>query len=330
MSDEQMPGPNMNPEESEKILKDPELLTILNNEFDKRIVGEKTARTTILLFSCGRLVENAESTSTNLLVNDESGKGKDYVVRNILKIYGDWGKETIVQHRQRISATAFTYWHNHFFEPDWIWDNRIVYAEDLSNTTMNSDSFKLMASAERGTLNESTITIHQKAVDVGVMGKPAMIVTMASSSPKSEMLRRFPIIELDGSIDQTKAVVKRWGKFKAKGIRPEYDPAVIRAMQYLKSCKVKIPFAELVANVVSCEHYIMRTNFTRMCDLVMFSAALHQFQRESDADGFILATEQDYEIAREIIIAITSTRSTIPQTKKQKSIIETLESIHRL
>ncbi|GAG25669.1 unnamed protein product, partial [marine sediment metagenome] len=132
--------------EIEEILKDPKLFDKIDREFDKMIVGEKKARRTIFLFSCGRLVLNAESTSTNLLVNDESGMGKDHVTKNVLKIYPNWnGNPGIVHHRVRISPTAFCYWHNCKFEEDWTWDGKIFYGEDISNNVLNSDMFKLMA-----------------------------------------------------------------------------------------------------------------------------------------------------------------------------------------
>ena len=45
----------------------------------------------------------------------------------------------------------------------------------------------------------------------------------------------------------------------------------------------------------------MRRDFSRLIDLIKCSATLHQFQRETDEKGRIIATEQDYKIAKECI-----------------------------
>jgi len=318
----QYPEPD---EESLKILQHPNLLNIVDKEFDKLIVGEKKPRKAIFLFSCGRLVENAESTSTNLIVNDETGLGKDYVTRNVLALWGDG----VVSHKKRISPTTFTYWHNCKFEPTWSWDNKVVYLEDISNSVLNSDTFKIMTSNERDKISSSLIVIKNSPINIEVRGKPGFILTIADANPRNELLRRFPNISLDSSTDQSKAIVKRWAEFKEKGIRPEYNPKIKKALEFLRPIKVIVPYAKKIAANISYEHPIIRTNFTRFIDIIAFSTALHQYQRETDKEGCKLANEKDYEIGREIIFEITSNKRTIPLTRQQKKIIGVFEKLEK-
>lgn len=112
----------------ETLLKDPGLFSIIDAEFDKTIVGEKPSRQSIFLNACGGWVENANIASYNLCINSNSGAGKDYVCKNVLKIF----PKDNVEIRSRISPTAFTYWHNSKWEKDFTWDGKILLLLDVS------------------------------------------------------------------------------------------------------------------------------------------------------------------------------------------------------
>jgi predicted transcriptional regulator len=73
----------------------------------------------------------------------------------------------------------------------------------------------------------------------------------------------------------------------------------------------------------------MRTHFNRFLDYIKASAALHQFQRQTDGDGFIVAEGGDYDIARIGIIKTTSNQFMIPLTKDQKQIIKVFRSLEK-
>lgn len=310
-------------EELIKILQDPKLFERINKEFDKTIEGEEKARKTIFLVTCARLVENAQSTSGNLMVNDETGVGKDHVTRNVVNIWDDQHYE----HRVRISPTTFSYWKNHEFNKEWTWDDKICYLEDISNSVVNSDTFKVMSSGKKFDFNESTIIRNQTPIELKVLGKPVFLLTMAEFDPKNEILRRFPVINLDGSVNQTKAVLKRLGKESSQGKVQKYDNLITEALNQLQTVKVRVPFAEKLADKVDHSNVIMRTNFRRFLDYFTFSAALHQYQREIDENGFILANEQDYEIGKQAILATISNKFSIPLTQNEKKLVYVLKEL---
>ncbi|MDD5148662.1 MAG: hypothetical protein PHH08_04330, partial [Candidatus ainarchaeum sp.] len=287
------------PDDIFAFLSHPEFFNIIcEQELSKKIEGEQDAIQTIALVGFGgRLVQNCEPTSTNLLVNSASGSGKDWICKNTLSILP---KEIYIK-RTRISPTVFNYWHNSKFEPDWTWNEKVFYLEDISNPVLNSDVFKVMASGG----SVSTITINQYAVDIEIKGKPVMITTTAAATPNPELIRRFPIVSLDESIDQTKAIIKKQAKFAVQGKTTEHNPKIKEALGYLQTIKVKIPFAEILPELIPSNHIIMRTNFPRLLDYIKFSCALFQFQRKQDNEGYFLATGQDYEYARKAIQKIT-------------------------
>lgn len=306
------------PEKILNILQDPELFNkITEQELDKKIVGEIPTRKVIFLCANGRLVQNHQTASYNLLVNDEAGAGKDYTTGATLEIIP---KEAYI-HKTRISPAVFTYWHNPKFEPEWTWDGKVFYPEDISETVLNSDVFKVMSS--KG--SSATIVIKQMAVEIDIKGKPVMITTTATATPNPELTRRFVILNLDSSEDQTKAIMRRHSQYKKEGIVPEYNEDLIEAQRYLNRVKVKIPFAELIDEHFPTKNIIMRTHYPRFLDFISASASFHQYQRAEDIEGFILAQGQDYDIARDCFLKLCSNKYMIPLTINQKKILKFFE-----
>jgi hypothetical protein len=305
------------------ILKNPNLFHgITVTELDKKIVGEVEARQTIYLNGQGRLVKNAKPASFNMMISDVSGVGKDYVIEKTLEIIPkeQWIKKT------RISENVLSYWHNAKFEPNWSWDGKIFYIEDISQKTLNCDVFKVFSSSG----SSATVLINQVAVEIEINGKPVQLITTAKAVPNEENLRRFPILYLDSGINQTKAVIKMRAEFAEKGVMPEYDDEVIEAQKYLKRVKVRVPFASIIAEYF-CQKpeldIIMRTHFDRFLDYIKASCAFHQYQRKTDKEGYLLAEPLDYDIARIAILKTTSNPYMIPLTKDQKRILEIIANL---
>lgn len=311
------------PDESLKILKDPYLFEkITVNEMDKKIVKEIATRQCIFLCSQGRLVENCQIASYNLLINDEAGAGKDYVTSKCLEM----NPPEIYIKKTRISPAVFTYWHNSTYEPEWTWDGKVFYTEDISENVLNSEVFKVMCSSG----SQATVVIRQRAIDIDIKGKPVIITTTANSIPNPELTRRFEIVNLDESIDQTREIMKRHSIYAVKGISPEYDQKIIGALSYLQRVKVKIPYAESLTKLFPATNIMMRTKFPRFLDLIRASVAFHQYQRPQDDEGFFLAEKQDYDIATRVMSKLISNRYLISLTKNQRKIVEFMEHMTAL
>jgi len=301
------------PKESLELLKNPNLFNEITDELSKKIVREKVSRKIVFLCTAGgRLVENSQLSSFNLLVNDGSGVGKDYLVRSVLEIIPRelWFDKT------RISSKVLNYW-----RPVENWDGHIFYPEDVSNQVLNDEVFKCMCSSG----SKATIVINGVAEDIDIIGKPVMITTTATSTPNIELVRRFLILNLDDSEEQTKLIMEKQSKNKEDGITSKYDERFIEAQRYLKRVKIKVPFATKIPKYFPSDNIIMRTNYSRFLDYICSSTALHQFQREEDDKGFYLSEEQDYELARLCFEKVFESKTMIPLTKNQSKIIECFE-----
>lgn len=304
-----------------EIVKSKDLLEIVNKELDKKIVGEEDTRKTIFLCSAGRLVKNCKLASYNLIVNSESGTGKDHVTDNTLKIWSErnHGGEEIVTKRTRISEKVFNYWHNPKFEPEWTWDGKIFYNEDISNNVLNGEVFKVFASSG----SSATILINQRPVDIEIPGKPVLIVTTATANPSKEIMRRFTLVNLDETVNQTEAIMEREAELAEKGVSSEYDENLKEALKLLIRMEVRIPYAKKLTKIFPKDHVIMRTHFSRFLDYIKASAVLHQWQREKDmAKKIVKANGLDYDIAREMLLKVTSNSQMIPITKNEQRIVD--------
>jgi hypothetical protein len=309
-------GSIMNNDQKEKaqhLLEDPELLNILVAEVQKNVTGETSTIKTILICSSGRLVKNSKESSHNLIIHAESGAGKDHVVSKTLGIYPDG----VVESRKTISPKTFTYWHNALVEPDWTWEGKIFYGEDVPNRVLNDEVFKIMASSGNRT---STIVIKNKAIDIKVNGKPVMIITTASADLSRENLRRFAVCPMDETQKQTRRIKKMLSEEARRGISDiEPDIYIKTAMGKLQRIEVKIPYARKLERLLP-DNLIIRTAYGRFLDYIKASAALYQYQRKHKKAGVVSATWADYDIAREAILKTTSSRTMIPMSGIDKDI----------
>jgi len=279
-----------------ELLKNKKIFSLIIEELNKKIEGEEKSKKAITLSLCSVWVKDSEI-PLNTLVSSESSAGKSFICKNIIKLFP---KELVV-YRTKITPEAFTYWKN---EEDWDWDGKICYLEDITQGILDAPTFKVMCSEG----STATIVIKQKAVDIEVKGKPVMLVTTARTNPNTEILNRFQIISLDESKEQTRAIVFRQALQKNK---VKYDENFCNSFRLLKRKNVFIPYAKDIAkfldNNFNFNAIRLRRDFSRLLDLIKCSAVLHQFQRKEINADTIEATEQDYEIASEVINYIQTT-----------------------
>ena len=296
-----------------EILKDPCLLDRCIEEIQKKVVGERETLLTLLICAHGKNVINHNLASYNLLINDESGLGKDFVTASVCELL----PEKHYVFRTKITPEVFTYWHNPYFEPEWTWDDKVFYLEDVPEKIINSEVFKVMAS--RG--SKATVLINQTPVEIEIKGKPVIFITSAKANPNEESLRRFPIINLDESDEQTYKIMKRKGEKAKTEVTMNYDFDLQNALSCLVRVNVVVPYADILADFFPKNRF-MRTHFERFLDYIKASASFHQYQREKSNNRCIIASGEDYDVARIMLLKTTSNPSMIPLTKDQQKIMD--------
>jgi len=277
----------------DKLLKDPNILKRFVDEIGKGVAGEEDTIEAVLLHIFCAWVKNP-SMKTHLLVNSESSSGKSFVCNKIRKIF----PRECYEYRTKITPEALTYWHNAKYEPEWTWDGKFLYLEDVRDDVINSPTFKIMASEG----STATVVIKQRAIDVEINGSPVIIMTSANASPNAEIINRFGIINLDETPEQTGEIMKKQLKDSILGNRDEYDPIFPEAIKKLMRCEVRLPeWATTLIDYLPKENIRIRRDTPRFIDLIKSSAVLHQKQREFDITSkVVFANEKDYETARSV------------------------------
>jgi len=296
------------------------LFDVALENFKKKIVGEIAPIKTIFAVSTGgSLTLNANATSTNLCVNAKSGAGKDTACKGVLNVYNN---ETKLFHRTKITPQTFTYWKRKEIKEGFTWDGKIVYLEDCSSSLLNCDVFKTMSSGG----SRATVIKDQCAIDITIPGKPVMIITTAESEPNLELLRRFPLIYLNESKEQTRAIIKKIAFDEANNIKPDYDKTFVLALKLLQPVSVSVPFAVELGNVfMNYDAVLFRTHFKRILDYIKFSATIHQYQRQKNDEGFIVAEWKDWDNVRDCVQLITTNKLGFNLTHKQTAVLNLIK-----
>jgi len=306
-----------------EILKNPNLFNLITEtEFDKKVVGEIDARKTIFLVTCMRLVENLNKATDNLIINAKSGTGKDCITEAIFEFIPENEKEELL----RISPKVLAYTRNRIFEPESSWKKVCLRLEDVTNSVLIDDGFKVMLSSNPNKINRAKIVWRGKVIPFEIEGKPSICMTIANPNPKEENLRRSPTCFLDEGRNQTKEILIRQAEYAKKGVSTEYDEDLLLSLKFLKRNKVKIPFADKLIQIFNPEDVIVRTHFPRFLDYIKASCSFHQYQRKKDKQNYLIAQKEDYEIARTALIKTTTNILMIPTTKLQDNILKCFEN----
>jgi len=304
-----------------ELLTNPKILELFNQEFEKKIVKEYESRKTIFMINNMCNVENLGKATDNLMLNAPTGIGKDHISEAVFEIFPEEEKEELI----RTTPKVLAYTRNRKVDPKATWQKIRLRLEDVGNSVLNDDCFKVISSANSNKINKAKIVNKGAIEEIEIFGKPSITITIADANPREEMLRRFPICDLDEGINQTKEILKRQAEFAIKGKTIDYDPIFTDALRCLKRVKVKVPYAEELVKIFCPENAIVRTHFPRFLDYIKSSCSFHQYQRQQDEDEYYLAEKQDYDVARMMLIKTTTNILMIPLTQLLQKIMKVFE-----
>ena len=297
------------------LLKDPEMIDRFVSEIGKRVAGEEDTIKAIFVHLFCAWVKNT-AVKTHLMINSESSAGKSFICNQIRKIF----PKEFYEYRTKITAEALTYWHNSKNEPEWTWDGKFLYLEDVRDDVLNSSTFKVMASEG----STATVVIKQIAIDIEIKGCPVIIITSADASPNSEIVNRFSIINMDESPEQTVRIMKKQFADAIFGNHEKYNPIFPEAIKKILRCDVRLP--DWVNNIIKHipkDNMRIRRDIPRFLDIIKASAIIHQNQREFDiATKIVYANEKDYDVAKNVYKKIDEAGGSYGLTHRLKKCLE--------
>jgi hypothetical protein len=83
--------------------------------------------------------------------------------------------------------------------------------------------------------------------------------------------------------------------------------------------RVSIPYAGVLAELVPPVAVRLRRDFRAVLSLIRSHAMLHQVSRERDERGRVVATLEDYEMVRELVVDVVSdgVEASVPTTVRE-------------
>jgi hypothetical protein len=270
-------------------MNDPLLIKYILEEMHKDVAGQDRAIIILTLKIMLRLVKNAQATSSNILISDKTGAGKDYLSKHICNLLL---KDDACFHRTKLSPQVFNYWQPTRKIDGKItkesWDGKVIYLEDPDIDVTKSQGFKVMASGG----NHMTVVKDQKVLNRKILGKPVIIVTSMKADIDDEGQRRFSIIRLENGENFIDACFNLEAD-KEDGIVPPPDINFQVMLKTLRSCQVKIPHLRIILKALP-KTRLMNTQKDKLKDYIKASAVLHQHQREKNEEGILLANMFDF------------------------------------
>jgi len=298
-------------------LEDKILFKRLLAETDKRVQGEEQSRETLLNCALAILLKG-EKNLPHTLINSLSSTGKGHVVKAVFDLF----PQHMSEYMTKISPEAFTYWKAK--DERWTWDGKLLFLDDVSQKFLNCDTFKVMLTEG----SKAVIAKDGEALELNVKGKPVVFLTTAHSVAGDEITNRMNFITLDESEQQTKDILRRQAE-EAAGIRKKepYDWVLTNALSFLECVEVIVPYANEFFQYFPTDSVSVRRDYPRFLTLVKASAALHQFQRERDEEGRVLANHIDYEIARSSFKGFNFVGGLVKIQHKQKKAFDFVVSL---
>lgn len=281
----------------------PALATSTNilKEFERDIeacgvVGEVRCAKLVYLIVTSRLLDEPVS----VIVKGLSSSGKSYTVFSTVKFFPEDALITMTG----MSEHALIYMPDEFSHR-----TLVIYEASALREQREKNDSNLTAYFLRSLLSEGRITYHVPVRDkqggfvtktITKEGPTNCIVTTTATELHGENETRMLSIPTNDSQDQTRAIMKKLAEGKSQTV--DFTPW--HALQdWLATQKkdVVIPFAPYLADKILPVAVRLRRDFRSLLRLIEAHAMLHQYTRERDSTGRIIAIAADYLAVRELV-----------------------------
>ena len=130
---------------------------------------------------------------------------------------------------------------------------------------------------------------------------PTGLITTSTKPLGDQASTRTLTVSISDSPKQTRLVMHAQAdRANDELVQPDFEPwvAAQRWLEMAGEKRVVIPFAHELADMISTAAVRMRRDFSQLLTVIQTIALLHQAQRERDHQGRIIATLDDYAVAR--------------------------------
>jgi hypothetical protein len=136
-------------------------------------------------------------------------------------------------------------------------------------------------------------------------GPTGAIIATSKVRLDRDLETRLIRLSVDDTEEQTRAVIEEIARKAATGHRPTVNHSAWHALfhwlQAQAPMRVRVPFAPVVAKAMPAVAVRLRRDAGQLFALVATHAALHYATRETDEDGCVVASLDDYEVVHELV-----------------------------
>jgi hypothetical protein len=263
------------------------------------IVGERDLLLGIYLVGTSRLLDRPLSA----IVSGPSSSGKSFVVEQVARLF----PADQVLHAMRLSPQALSYYEEGLAHKFVVAGERSrVQGDEAADATAMLRQFqsegritKLVTEREEGKFKSRSIEQDGPIAYIET-------TTLAPNRIFPEDLNRALLLRTNDSRAQTQAILDRAAsrydarsnEADAKGIRDKHQ----EFQRSLRRCTVSVPFARALLGKLPTRKVEARRVANQVLSTIEAVALLHQHQRERDGTGRLVATLDDYEVARGVLL----------------------------
>jgi hypothetical protein len=281
------------------LLNDPDLLAKIQSVIRARgYAGELSAPTMVYLAITSRGLERP----LNLAVVAPSGAGKNHAVDAALKLFPPEAVHEVTAG----SARALIFTEQSFEHRTIVFGEADSIPEDGPAASVirsiANDSHVIYETTEK---NPKTGRFETRRIE---KRGPTGLITTSTQSLPSQMATRVLEVSLSDDPEQTRAIMHAQALNVQPNNRSVIDLAPYVALQRWLAVAgiiaVDVPFASALADLIPAEHVRMRRDFRQLLTTVQAVAYLHQRRRLRNLQGWVIATFDDYDTARQLLSPI--------------------------
>jgi hypothetical protein len=256
------------------------------------VAGERKNVCLLYLALTSRLLDEPIS----ITIKGDSSAGKSYVLSHVLWLFPrDAYWELTGMSQQALIYTERNFAHRTIV----IMERPGMGKADYNIRTLQSEGRIAFETVEKGPHGK------QRNRTIEKEGPTNFISTTIEAVGDVQNETRHWTLMADETAEQNARVLKMQGK-KLQGRVPSRSEAmavkVAQAMQYLLEPKqVVIPYGDWLSDRMPTDAIRIRRDFERLGAAIQAMALLHQYQRDEDEEGRLVATVADYAMVRALL-----------------------------
>jgi hypothetical protein len=269
------------------------------------VVGEPNILLLIYLVCATRLFERVVS----LALKGPSAGGKSYLLDRVL----DYFPASAYYRLSGMSEHAMVY-------DDEPLVHRMLVIYEATGMAGELQAYFVRSLLSEGHLVYVTVVKAKEGPTKKIIDRPGptgLLTTTTAVHLHPENETRLISVTITDTADQTRAIM-----LAQAGLAPKADLKPWHELQaWLANTRasVRVPYAEDLARSIPPVAVRLRRDFPAVLALIQAHALLHQFSRDRDADGAVVATLDDYAVVREIVAQFIgeAVERTIPETVRE-------------